>query len=583
MAKKIFTISENSASEYRCTVVKIGEVRPVEGADKLGQTLVAGETVVVRKDQVKEGDVLMYAPIETVLHTGFLSANNLYEIGEYGKNSNGEEVGALIIESDRAKEKASVVKKTAVKKQRNLDIVKKGYVEGDEKEKFDRAVAILFGDGTDVSDEAKLKELIVQAEKEIADLKAEEQELTKLKDDLRNQAKTKVGFFNKHGRVKIIRLKGVPSKGYLFSLEELAKWMPEVADVNLEEFVGQDFDTVNDELFIKVYVPYVPPVRTRDKSQKAQKKIERFDRMVEGEFKLHYDTDPLAKNMWKISPEDIVTISIKLHGTSAIFGNVKVKVPVSLPLHKWLWNKFVDATGWFKSSRVTDYVIDYGDVYSSRKIIKNQYINKDVTGGYYGVDVWSEYGERMKPFIPKGMTVYGEICGYLTGSDRMIQKKYDYGCEIGHNFLMPYRITTKDEETGITKEWNVLEVKDWTENLIKEHPEIAEYIHVIDVVYHGTLVALYPEISTTEHWHENVLEALKNEKKFGMEENEPLCKNVIPREGIVLRIDDDPSNEAFKLKSDRFFEHERDAMDAGDVDIEMTEGYGDAADDTENA
>jgi hypothetical protein len=62
-----------------------------------------------------------------------------------------------------------------------------------------------------------------------------------------------------------------------------------------------------------------------------------------------------------------------------------------------------------------------------------------------------------------------------------------------------------------------------------------------------------------------------------MEELEPMCKIKVPREGIVIRIDDDPTNEAFKLKCVRFLGLEKEAMDKGEVDIEMTQGYGDAA------
>lgn len=92
-------------------------------------------------------------------------------------------------------------------------------------------------------------------------------------------------------------------------------------------------------------------------------------------------------------------------------------------------------------------------------------------------------------------------------------------------------------------------------------------------MYHGTLAELYPEISTTEHWRENVLEALKVEKKFLMEQLEPMCINKVPREGFVIRKANDPIKRAFKLKTNKFFLREASQIDAGEVDIEMTEGY----------
>jgi hypothetical protein len=85
------------------------------------------------------------------------------------------------------------------------------------------------------------------------------------------------------------------------------------------------------------------------------------------------------------------------------------------------------------------------------------------------------------------------------------------------------------------------------------------------------LYDLYPEIPIDEHWHENVLEALKTEKRFHMEENEELCNNKVPREGFVIRKYKDPIKEAWKLKCDAFKFAEAKQIDAGEVDIEITE------------
>ena len=501
---KIFTMSAEGKSEYCCNVVKIGEIKPIDGSDFLGETMVNGQSVVVRKDQVHEGDVYFYAANECQLNEKFLSVNNLFEIGSFELNSNAEEVKELLVKSDSTKDK-------------------------NERDKY------------------------------------------------RDEAKRKVGFFNKNGRVRMIRLRKVPSYGFLFSLDEMVKYCPKAKDVNLEEYINKDFDTVDGELFVKAYVPYVPErthTNGNKRNRKAQKKINRFDRMISGEFVLHYDTNPLGKNMWRINPDDKITISVKLHGTSGIFANVKTHAPIKLPIIKRVWNLFVDTTGLFKKHRIIDYTTEYGNVYSSRTVIKNQYINKNVNGGFYSTDVWYDYNELLKDKIDKGMTVYGEIIGYISGSQTMIQKQYDYGCEVGTNKFMPYRITTEDEN-GKKYEWDVSEVKEWTEQLIKKYPDIKERIEIIDILYHGTLKDLYPQFDVTEHWHENILEALKNDKEhFGMELNEPLCKAYkVPREGIVIRIDGDTVAEAFKLKTDAFYGKEQKEIDAGYVDTEMQDTY----------
>ena len=171
------------------------------------------------------------------------------------------------------------------------------------------------------------------------------------------------------------------------------------------------------------------------------------------------------------------------------------------------------------------------------------------------------------------MTVYGEIFGYTTGSQKMIQDGYDYGCQEGTNKLMPYRITTS-EQGGVKREWEVSEVKEWTENLIKSHPEIADRIFPIVILYEGTLGNLYPEVDPSNHWGENVLNLMSNESRWLMEKRESLCKKKVPREGIVLRIIKDPMKEAFKLKTTAFLEREAKEVDKGQVDVEMAENYG---------
>lgn len=590
MTNNIFTKSNFFKSEYCCSIIKVGEIKPIEGKDKIGYTLVNGETIVVRKDMVKEGDVLCYASNETQLNKDFLGANNLFESGSYELNANAKDVEPYILKNKELKERVEILEKTIEKVKKFSNVVTTFEADmfacenDSERERvkayYNNACKRLVqyvGGGLNIN--SKSNDFIIETENFVA---IEKLEIEFLKKEIENNTefiRGHVGFFNKTGRVRAIKLGGVRSMGYLFSIDELVKYNSKVKDVNLEELVGEDFDTVDGELFVKAYVPFVPEQRKRSKAEKRNKNIERFDRMIKGEFSYHYDTNPLAKNINKIHPTDCVSISYKLHGTSLICGKIHVKTPIKLPFHKWLWNKFVDLTHLFKSCRITDYVVEYGNVTSSRTVIKNQYINKGVSAGYYGVDIWSEYGNLIYPYLDEGMIIYGEICGYLTGSDKMIQKGYDYGCDKGENFLMIYRITTSNED-GSKHEWNVSEVKEWTEKLIENHPELSDKVRVIDLLYHGTLMDLYPKLSLTDHWHENVLEELRNDKKnFFMEKNCFICKNKVPAEGIVLRIDDDEFAEAFKLKSYKFLKKEAELMDEiangkEELNDEMAETYG---------
>ena len=591
MTNNIFTKSDSFKSEYCCSIIRVGEVKPIEGKDKIGYTLVNGETIVVRKDQVKEGDVLLYASNETQLDKDFLGANNLFESSSYQLNSNANEIEPYILKNKELKAEAEnlekVIKKLFICSKFLIVYDSAVIAAGDNEEEKSELETRLNNSrktiskyiGGSFNEDSTLIDYVTTAQKYCAEKKTQLDIIKKEIDETTDYIRGHVGFFNKTGRVRSIRLGGIQSMGYLFTLDELAKYNPNVNNISLNQYVGEDFDTIEGKLFIKAYVPFVPERKQVSKVEKRNKKIEQFDRMVKGEFSFHYDTQMFARCINLFKPTDKVVISNKLHGTSFICGKLHVKTPIKLPFHKWVWNKFVDLTGLFKAHRITDYVVEYGNVTSSRTVIKNQYINKNVTGGYYGADIWSEYGDLIYPFLDEGMTVYGEICGYITNSQKMIQNGYDYGCDEGENFLMVYRITTTNED-GSKKEWNVQDVYNWTKKLITEHTELEKRIQPITIFYHGTLQDLYPDLSLMEHWHENVLEAMRNDKEhFGMEKKEPLCRNSVWREGIVIRKDDDDLDEAFKLKCMHFLKAEAVLMDdiangKEEVSEEMAEVYG---------
>ena len=491
--KEVLKASEKIQHEYCCTVVRIGDLTPIDGSDFLATTLVNGIQIVIRKDETKPGDIMIYAMNETALNKQFLSANNLFELSERELNRNYPEVQEL------------------------------------------------------------------------------------LNNGLDDEAKKKVGFFNKHGRVKCIRLRKQPSFGFLFHPEALYNWKPELSGkIDFESLIDQDFDTIDGELFVKVYVPNIPERKTRN-NQPRERGVKKIDHIIDGQFFKHYETTQLNRAIGQIKPTDIVTISVKIHGTSGIFANILCNVPKFINT-KWKWfNNIVNYIKVSLPERFQKIEKKYDLIYSSRNIIKNKYIKvskkKGVwTGGYD--DIWEEYANILRPYVSEGMTVYGEIYGYASGDTKMIQKGYDYGCNVGKNKFMPYRITTQNGEGEKIYEWNVSEVYDWTINIMNIMPlEIKERIHPIDILYHGTLSELYPNIPVDENWNTNVLEALKVEKKFGMEKTEPMCIQKVPREGIVLRIENDPLREAFKLKTVAFFEREQKLIDLGEVDDELFEGY----------
>lgn len=152
----------------------------------------------------------------------------------------------------------------------------------------------------------------------------------------------------------------------------MQKFCPEFTEEEMQQIINVDFDTVKDKLLVKAYIPYTKTPRSSNqiKENKADKK---YDRLVAGEFLFHYDTGMLQKEIYKIKPDDKVTITVKLHGTSAIFANVPVKVYSKNPIIRFI--------NLFRKKPI--YKIANGNLCASRRVIKNRYINKHLTKGFY--------------------------------------------------------------------------------------------------------------------------------------------------------------------------------------------------------
>ena len=356
------------------------------------------------------------------------------------------------------------------------------------------------------------------------------------------------GFFNKRGRVRAVKLRELPSEGFIFPYQWLSNWKSDMNIGNIEDFVDIDFDTVNGELFSKKYIVYVKEKSVGStKSNKRNKVLKRFDRLVENQWNFHIDTEQLRRNIYKLDPDDMVQISVKKHGTSACIGKVLVN-------RKLTWK---DKVAKFCGVKVMEQ--EYDGVYSSRTVIKNRYINQNVSTGYYETDVWGKANEILQPHLAEGMTIYCELCGYLPGSNSMIQKGYDYGCEVGEFRIIIYRITMTTPN-GYVHEFSTQWVKYWC----KTHG-----LDPVQELYYGKLKDLYPDLEISEHWHENLLQRLSTEEKWYMEMNDPNCLNKVPFEGIVIRKETLGIN-VFKLKCFAFLGMECKANDNNEINIEDT-------------
>ncbi len=354
------------------------------------------------------------------------------------------------------------------------------------------------------------------------------------------------GFFEKHGRVRAMMLRGERSEGFVVTIDSY---------VTDSEF-GVEFDTLDGQLLAKKYIPKTSRTpgqgNGKSKSRQSEKK---FDRILEEQFRYHIDTAQFMKNIHRFHPSDLVSVTSKLHGTSAIFSNVLTKR--ELPWYEKILKKL--------GVNVVENVYDV--LYSSRKVIKNKYINKTVNAGFYNEDVWEKHYETLKSIIDKGITLYGEIVGYVNET-KMVQGGFDYGCKPGTSEFYLYRVTYTNVD-GKVYEFSARQVQQYAQRYgIKAVPEI----------FYGRWAEFIGE-EFTKDWYGVVddrgYEMLNNKiadylRDKYLEGLDPMCQLQAPFEGIVIRKEVD-SIEPYKFKSFRFLKKESEMLDSGEVDMETAE------------
>ena len=159
----------------------------------------------------------------------------------------------------------------------------------------------------------------------------------------------------------------------------------------------------------------------------------------------------------------------------------------------------------------------------------------------------AEVIKLFKPYLPDNATVTGEIVGYYPGSKDCIKKGYDYGCEEGKYKFVPCRIVTRTKEFDYEYEWSSEEVQMWTEHIAETVPELKDKLLAMKVIWCGRIIAFYPKLTENET---DFLSLLRIDRRIGLDRYEPLCKNEVVREGVVVRPS--KTKEFYVLKSQNF-------------------------------
>lgn len=358
------------------------------------------------------------------------------------------------------------------------------------------------------------------------------------------------GFFNDKGRVRAIKLMKVPSEGFVLPVADVA----ELYGVDVSHLkLGAIFDSLNNEVIVKKYVINAQKAKEVKAGGPKQKKIVRESRMVDEQFKLHRDTPKLAANLFHLleNIDSLIYITWKLHGTSFVSSRVLTKKKLSM---------FQSIFKWAGADVVTK---EYSNVYSSRKVIKNEYFEEKAKNynHFYGVDIWSSANDLVKDNLLKGETLYGEIVGYLP-SGAEIQKGYDYGCDKDTFDVYVYRITQTNED-GKVVELTYDQIVERTEQLgVKVVPLIwkgsfRELLNIVKFDYSDTV----DEIGIAD------AVALWLKDNYVYDQDSIFCKNKVPEEGICLTIVNSKMS-TYKLKSTRFLQHETKELDKGLENIE---------------
>lgn len=362
------------------------------------------------------------------------------------------------------------------------------------------------------------------------------------RDNTKNADNTKKGYFSDSGKIKAEKMKGVISSCIVLPISSL-----NYLNILLTFNEGDEFTHIDG---VEICKKFKIQNSSKEKQERTVTgKVEnKFDKLVPNQFRFHESTAHFMKCISHFDLYDVISITDKLHGCNSVHSNVLVNKELT-------WKEKL--AKWFGVHVVTT---EYGNIYSSRSVIKNRYINTNVSGGYYNEDIWGVVNEELKGKIEEGITLYGEIVG-MTPNNRWIQKNYDYSQLLPegkqHGFFC-FRITYT-KPNGQVIEFS--------------HNQILNYckkynISTPPVYFYGTIKELLENKSngSKEKWQDNFVDVLHN--SFNLEKKCKHCDSDVYAEGICIRKDGMNTFEAYKLKSKAFILGENKLQETGESNLE---------------
>lgn len=325
------------------------------------------------------------------------------------------------------------------------------------------------------------------------------------------------GFLDPDKRnIKAIKLRGERSDGLVMPLSSLNYLGAKVVN---SLSIGDQITVLDGQEICRKYIPRGKKNVVRAQTKRQKRKVNEFPL-----FEEHRDTEQLDYNIDRFKTGDLVTLTLKMHGTSG--RTAYLPSAGKTKFQQFLYKFFPH----------------YKYVTGTRRVVLQSFED----GGFYGDNAFRlKYHNLLKGKLLKGETIYYEIVGYVDDNttimgiadnkkmnDKEFIKKYgakttfSYGCEPGQNEMYVYRMTMTNPDG---------EIIEYPWSLVKHRCEIMGLNTVMDLdrfIY-----------TTQEDMYERINKWLDIE--------DPIGKTHVS-EGVVARLEDKSIFTAFKKKSFAF-------------------------------
>lgn len=315
---------------------------------------------------------------------------------------------------------------------------------------------------------------------------------------------------------------------------------------------GLAFTTLNGHEICK---KYIPARQNRQGNVSEGNRVRKKKAPIAPLFIEHADTEQLAYNLNAFKPNDLIEITLKMHGTSQRTGY--------LPMLKGYKRTLLDRI----MRRDGTPIYEYGYVSGTRRTVLN-----DWEGGFYGSNMFrKKHADFFEGKLHKGEEVYYEVVGFTdegmpimsSASNRKLNDKdflkkygetttFSYGCsctgyytygdgsydELPKSNFYVYRMTMTNEDGDVVE---------YTPDFMRYRCEQMG-CKCVPVLWKGFIPehpgATYDNTISAGEWIKNIAEQYYDGP-------DPIGKTHV-REGVVIRILNRPKFCAYKHKNFAF-------------------------------